>query len=1242
MNLTVAVKWHCAVLILFTLWISECAAQYTYDVYPVDTCPANENCLTLLDIVNDGDKYLTSHVTLVFHPGDHNLQDEAVSVANVSNLTLQGSTTRGSSGAPVTRIMCDNSILTFSSVYNLYIHSIDFVSCRSVLLFTVSLFQDCSFENSTAVNGGAMAVYGGSNVTFLGRTDFTGNTATWKGGAIYANNSIITFSGKTTFAVNHVLFAYFGRGGAVYADERNTLSFSGNSNFEGNTAEFDGGAMYAEENNTLNFSGNSNFEGNAAEFDGGAIYAEENNILSFSGNSNFEGNTADFDGGAMYALVANYLSFRGNNTFEGNRAKRYGGALFAYHYNYLSISGTNTFKENQASTGGSLHCFKSEIIFAGRTSFSSNTAKLFGGAIYAAFSVTQLNEFYTIAENEATYGGGGILVNGGTISFQGEGSCTENNATQYGYGGAILATSSVVAFSGSHQLDTNTAGFGGGMAIVGIDDGKLLLEPGTNLSLNGNIAHKRGGALYVKDNPVTYCDFNTTSESVVRDGCFLQFYDLPQYICDIASSFYSENTTGLQVYFKLNFENNSAVESGGDLYGGELDSCGVCVPDAVTTFRSVEGSEVFRQITNANMSSELEISSDPYRVCICVNNQANCSQTAIDVQKFPGQILSLTLASVGQMDGIVPSVIQAVPHKLTITTDFKVAQPAENNKDCTKLQYPVLSTEMNASLKLYSYKPCSTSGFPLTVHITFLPCPLGFTLSDQGLCICEERLQKFTQNCTIETLTIRRESGDSFWVGLQETSNPGLILHPHCPFDYCTEEAVDFTLSNTDLQCSTGRSGVLCGGCQSGHSLALGSSQCLSGCSNKSLVLLLAFAAAGVFLVAFLFLCRLTIAEGTLSGLIFYANVLAVNQNIFFPAGATNVLTVFISWLNLNLGIEVCFFEGLNAYSKTWLQFVFPIYIWVLAGIIIYLADVTTTFARIIGRTNPVAVLATLFLLSYTKLLQAIIVVLSFTTLDSPDGKGRFVWLYDGNIGYLDKQDGRHIVLFLVSFLVFLFVFLPYTLLLLCGQWIQRKFQLRWLSPRKRLYLSAFLDAYYAPFHDKHRYWTGLLLLLRFFIVLLTTIVNISHIRDPFVSLVVLLCVVSGILLWAWVFGRLYKRWYLNVLEASFMFNLIILIGGTYQVDRISGGGQTALVYTSVSIAFTSFIGMVISPVVKKVYKGKCPATSPVVTNGAHNSDDEGPLRSPVAAPPTSVVVIDRQHSQEDVDIRPLVESATY
>ena len=54
-----------------------------------------------------------------------------------------------------------------------------------------------------------------------------------------------------------------------------------------------------------------------------------------------------------------------------------------------------------------------------------------------------------------------------------------------------------------------------------------------------------------------------------------------------------------------------------------------------------------------------------------------------------------------------------------------------------------------------------------------------------------------------------------------------------------------------------------------------------------------------------------------------------VHRTIFLPVESTDAFSIFIAWLNLDFGIETCFYDGMDAYSKTWLQFVFPLYIWV-------------------------------------------------------------------------------------------------------------------------------------------------------------------------------------------------------------------------------------------------------------------------------------------------------------------------
>ena len=149
----------------------------------------------------------------------------------------------------------------------------------------------------------------------------------------------------------------------------------------------------------------------------------------------------------------------------------------------------------------------------------------------------------------------------------------------------------------------------------------------------------------------------------------------------------------------------------------------------------------------------------------------------------------------------------------------------------------------------------------------------------------------------------------------------------------------------------------------------------------------------------------------------------------------------------------------MDGYWKTWLQFVFPFYLWLIAAAIILVSHYSTLATKIFG-DKSVSVLATLLLLSYAKLLRSIITVFSFTTLEYPDNTTAKVWSFDGNLQYLAS---KHIPLFLFALAIVLLLWLPYTAVLLSAQWLRTKTHrkgLRWLKP--------FLDAYYGPFKDKH------------------------------------------------------------------------------------------------------------------------------------------------------------------------------
>ena len=179
---------------------------------------------------------------------------------------------------------------------------------------------------------------------------------------------------------------------------------------------------------------------------------------------------------------------------------------------------------------------------------------------------------------------------------------------------------------------------------------------------------------------------------------------------------------------------------------------------------------------------------------------------------------------------------------------------------------------------------------------------------------------------------------------------------------------------------------------------------------------------------------NITVAVGLINSFIFYTNIVAANGAVFFPSSEPSFPTVFVAWLNLDLGIDVCFIEGLDAYAKTWLQLAFPVYIISLVVLIIIVSEYSPRFVRLVGKRDPIATLATLILLSYATLLSTTIRALSFAVIEYPDGSQETVWLLDGNVKYFQ---GKHAALAIVALLIIL-IGVPYTLLLFFWQWIVR------------------------------------------------------------------------------------------------------------------------------------------------------------------------------------------------------------
>ena len=356
----------------------------------------------------------------------------------------------------------------------------------------------------------------------------------------------------------------------------------------------------------------------------------------------------------------------------------------------------------------------------------------------------------------------------------------------------------------------------------------------------------------------------------------------------------------------------------------------------------------------------------------------------------------------------------------------------------------------------------------------------------------------------------------------------------------------------------------------------LGSSKCQN-CSNIYLLLILPFLAAGVLLVILLGRLNLTVASGTMNGVLFYANVVKASSNTLISNSVSKYFTILSAWLNLDLGIETCFSSHLDMFWKVLLQFAFPLYIWLLVAGIILLSRYSTVAARLSG-SNSVPVLATLFLLSYAKVLATIIAAFSFTSLEA-EKISPLVWLHDGNVRFLQ---GKHIALVVVSTLFALFYIIPLTLLLLFAPVLQRAHNHRIVRLVQRL--KPLLDAFQGPYKDRFHWWPGLMLVIRIILFIALT-ANTKH--DPRLS--ALFVGVTALPLALLSAAGVYKNKLVNLHETALNSNMIVFVLWSFFNYSANGSKtqftkqQQATAYTMISTFYILFMVVLVYHTSKKL-----------------------------------------------------------
>ena len=426
------------------------------------------------------------------------------------------------------------------------------------------------------------------------------------------------------------------------------------------------------------------------------------------------------------------------------------------------------------------------------------------------------------------------------------------------------------------------------------------------------------------------------------------------------------------------------------------------------------------------------------------------------------------------------------------------------------------------------------------INVTLLPtCPKGFILqNDNCICYCDCLYPLKAHHYVCDTNKFRISNPANTWTGVSYKGGGDaydILISNVCPPKLCDLTFETFSLSNnsiSDLSCHSNHTGVLCGECKKNYSVVFGSDTCYSHCTNMYLLTLPMYALAGLVLVLVLFVLRLTIATGTINGVIFYANVLGLvmDRLIEHKDGTyTTVLHVIISLLNLNLGFPLCFYEGMTTEAKVGFQFVFPTYLWGIVVAMIVISKFSVRFSNVVSKSS-VQVLATLFYLSFSKLLSTVINIISFSKLyvvhSSPVSESEYtVWYYNGALAYGHSVHGLLLVVALGFTVLFL---LPYAILVTFSSCFVRFHVVNRFKP--------FIDAYGGPFKEKWRFWFGLRLWITIFIFLAEGIFRSTK------TVFIIHIVVVQVFILLQVLCRPFKNSLIGVVDTFLMVNYWLII----------------------------------------------------------------------------------------------------
>ena len=616
-------------------------------------------------------------------------------------------------------------------------------------------------------------------------------------------------------------------------------------------------------------------------------------------------------------------------------------------------------------------------------------------------------------------------------------------------------------------------------------DSHLMLGNGSVLNVTRNSATLGGGIhiSYSGRGTASYEEFLHcyVYKTSCPGWCFFQFVTEDGHLLT-QDQF---NTFGAS----LNLEHNRGLTDGHEIYNGHLQNCSLLLKDGVVGATL----HTLLKVLPLRALAEDALDSVPHYICLC--NRSNPRDASL--WKCTGNH-SLTIYP-GERVPLLVTVLKDF-NQSSLTTVFINDGESRNEVqpyECTNvytLQYSEPGKQR--SLQLYTAAPGQGSDYSLTTHLTIkqTSCPLGTRNATSG-CTCNAVLAHHGFDCSDHRY---KNARPHTWIGMD---NGRLVFSLRCTFQLCDSSVLAKGIPSTNLssssQCSSvfQREGLLCTQCPENQQPEYISFKCRE-CPYEWIALLFIRLIGGLAVVVVLFLFNLTILQGTINGFILYCSMMIHTESAdFFALYAWEPLYIVFRLLSLGFGHGLCFFDE---FSKSLLHFSFPIYLLVIVAVIIVCAHKfnfrifrVTFIAR-----RAVPVLTTLMIMTFAGLAEAVLLALQYNHIyDAITGDKRTVFLFDNTLPYFG---GKHLVLGLTAITLSLIYLLPLMSVTLFGDLLRRC--------SRSIWMSHFIDVFHGSYRYPFGFWTGVRLLARLLLIVVSLSMETLSPGRALGMLVVILC----------------------------------------------------------------------------------------------------------------------------------------